>query len=64
MREREREIVGGGGGGAGRGWEIDSEGKKRESSLTFFYIMHEQGGTSRRPKPDQINRSAALMMWH
>lgn len=45
--------------GAGRGWEIDSEEKK------FFYIMHEQGGTSRRTKQDQINRrSEALMMWH
>lgn len=39
--------------------------KKRESSLKFFYIMHEQGGTSRRTEQDQINRrSESLMMWH
>lgn len=42
----------------------DSAGKKRKQS-PMFYIMHEQGGTSRRTKLNQINRrSEALMMWH
>lgn len=40
---------------------IDSGGKQ----FQIFYIMHEQGGMSRRTKQDQINRrSEALMMWH
>jgi len=51
---------------AGRGCEIDCEERKEKAvSILFFYIMHEQGGTSRRTKQDQINRrSEALMMWH
>lgn len=53
------------GGGGRKGWEIDSEGGKKRKQSQFFYIMHEQGGTSRRTKQDQINRrSESLMMWH